>query len=191
MWFSVILVVLLGWASKVITMGWVTIISLGIPYLAVGIIHLILHRRTISKVQEAKPSLFALVFASNAFFILGFLLQWDTGDGPDWLTITYLAGGLGSKPPTWWTDSVVLMNILVFAPLLVSWALLLRRSFYHRAAGEPDQPITDPLAELDTEALVDVIRHGSDPEERRRAVGELEKRGMVGWIRSRRIGRKS
>ena len=33
--------------------------------------------------------------------------------------------------------------------------------------------------ELDTEALVDVIRHRSDPKERRQALAELEKRGMV------------
>jgi hypothetical protein len=54
--------------------------------------------------------------------------------------------------------------------------------WFGRAEALPrPEPAEEPtqVAELDTEALVDVIRHSSDPEERRQALAELEKRGMV------------
>lgn len=37
----------------------------------------------------------------------------------------------------------------------------------------------EPAAEPDLEVLIDIIRHSRDPEERRQALAELEKRGMV------------
>jgi hypothetical protein len=54
--------------------------------------------------------------------------------------------------------------------------------WFGRAEALPrPEPAEEPaqVAELDTEALVDVIRHSSDPEERLQALAELEKRGMV------------
>lgn len=41
------------------------------------------------------------------------------------------------------------------------------------------RPSSDPAKELDPEILVDLIRYGRDPEQRRRALAELERRGMV------------
>ena len=50
------------------------------------------------------------------------------------------------------------------------------------SAEEPVQvaePEPAPIAELDPEALIDIVSSSRDPEERRQALAELEKRGMV------------
>jgi len=118
-------VVVLGWRFKMEAGGWGVIIF-GIPYLVIGVIHFILHCSASAKARNAKPALIVLLLASHIFFVLGFLLQIDAGDGPDFLTITYLVSG-DYGLPSWW-PATLWMNVLVFVPLVVTWVLMRSRS---------------------------------------------------------------
>ena len=124
-----VVAITLGWVSKLMAAGWLTLFC-GIPYLAVGVIHFVVHLVAAAKARNAKPAPFALLLASHTFFILGFLLQLDGGDGPNWLTITYVVGGgYHTRLPSWWG---LWMNAVVFVPLVLTWAFLLSRSFSPR-----------------------------------------------------------
>lgn len=119
-------VVVLGLALKLIAAGW-GILLFGIPYLAIGVIHFLLHRSASARIPNAKPAPIALLVASHAFFVLGFLLQLDGGDGSDFMTITYLVSG-DYGLPSWWPETL-LMNVLVFVPLVVTWIFMRGRYF--------------------------------------------------------------
>ncbi len=121
-------VVVLGWIFKVMAGAWGLLIF-GIPYLVMGVIHFVLHCSASAKARNAKPALIVLLLASHSFFLLGFLLQVDGGDGPSWLTIMYLIKGCCSGLlPSWW-PATLWMNALVFVPLVVTWVLMRSRSF--------------------------------------------------------------
>lgn len=119
-------VVVLGLVSKLVTAGWLTLIF-GIAYLAIGVIHFLLHRSASARIPNAKPAPIALLVASHAFFVFGFLLQIDGGDGSDFMTITYLVSG-DYGLPSWWPETL-LMNGLVFVPLVVTWVFMRGRYF--------------------------------------------------------------
>ena len=118
-------VVALGWALKFLAAGWGVFIF-GIPYLAIGVIHFVVHCRASAKARNAKRAQMVLILASHTFYVLGFLLQIDGGNG-HWFTISYLVSG-DYGLPSWWPHPF-LMNALVFVPLVVTWILMRSRSF--------------------------------------------------------------
>ena len=122
-----IVAILASGVTKFATAGWY-IIVLGLPLIAVLVVHFFVHRST-SRVP--KPALWLLVLAivSDLFLLGGFLLQLDIGDNPNpWLTITALTSGgpgyAGSDAPSWWPTSIAI-NFLVLVPVALSWVLLL------------------------------------------------------------------
>src|SRR5262245_3165327 len=69
--------------------GWATIPGL-VLWPVVGLLHYLSHSRAIPRTGNVAGSLLALMGTSHVLFICGFLLQYDVGDGPGWLTITSL-----------------------------------------------------------------------------------------------------
>ena len=100
-------------------------------YLLAYVLHGVAHYRVIAR-GSPTPSLAALALLSHLAFVGGFLLQWDYGDGPDWLYITVLltgadGGSYAAQPPPWWPADEP-TNLLVFVPAMVAWGLLLYRT---------------------------------------------------------------
>ena len=114
-------------AGIVLLIQGVLTLIFGIAYLAIGVIHFVVHCRVIAKTPNATRALFVWLLASHAFFVLGFLLQIDGGDGSDFMTITYLVSG-DYGLPSWWPETL-LMNIVVFVPLVVTWVFMRGRYF--------------------------------------------------------------
>jgi hypothetical protein len=79
--------------------GWFTILGIFL-WPAAGLIHLVAHSVRLPRSGKVQGSRLALVMASHLLFVAAFLLQYDQGDGPDWLTITELMGHNGV--PNWW-----------------------------------------------------------------------------------------
>ncbi len=65
---------------------------------------------------------------SHLCFIAAFLLQYDYGDGPGWLTVTWLLKGIAKDPieGTLWGKYFLVMNLFVFIPVWISWYPLKR-----------------------------------------------------------------
>lgn len=107
------------------TAGWLTLMPF---YPAIGILHYYIHARSIRYLRVIGWSLLILIVLSHILLILAFLLQYDLGDGPGWLTITALTGdgpgSLSAEPQSWWSPPF-LMNILVFLPVFITWGALL------------------------------------------------------------------
>ena len=107
--------------------GWFTIIGIFLWPL-VGLTHLVAHSIKLPRSGKIQGSRLALITVSHLLFVVAFLLQYDQGDGPGWLTITALLGdsqAVGSKqPPEWWPDELK-ENFVLFIPVFVTWVLLL------------------------------------------------------------------
>ena len=82
-----------------------------------------------------------LIAISHVLLVIAFLLQWDVGDNEPWLTITallgkvlgYDVGDARTAPPSWWPVrdnwwAGILTNLLLFAPVIVTWMFLSRAS---------------------------------------------------------------
>ena len=84
------------------------------------------HTRMLANAGSTSASTrFALL--SSAMFVLAFLLQVDEGDGPRWIIGAALLAGGGDhgRLPGWWPGWI---NLLAFAPLIVTWGLMLRQT---------------------------------------------------------------
>jgi hypothetical protein len=91
----------------------------------VGVVHFLSHSKALLRFRSSvQGSLLRLMVVSHILFIVAFLLQYDEGDGPGWLTITALLGH--REAPAWWPDNPI-MNLCLFIPVLVTWVLLLKR----------------------------------------------------------------
>lgn len=148
LWIIAIAVIAFCLVVRFSTGGWLIIPGL-ICYPFVSLLHFLFHSRAIAHSgsihQEpgSKAPLLRLVAVSHILFILAFLFQYDVGDGwptrSDWLTITALLGGgpgaRSARPPAWW-PTTPFMNVCVFIPVIVTWALLLRR---HRVVHMPEK----------------------------------------------------
>jgi hypothetical protein len=108
--------------------GWFTIIGIFLWPL-VGLMHLVAHSMKLPRSGKIEGSQLTLITVSHLLFIVAFLLQYDQGDGPGWLTITaWLRDSqvIGSRqPPKWWPDELK-NNFVLFIPVIVTWVLLLR-----------------------------------------------------------------
>ena len=93
--------------------------------LIVGIMHLLLHVRMTWATTDSAAARLAIL--SSAMFVLGFLMQVDEGDVPRWIIgSALLAGGNGApRLPAWWPGW---LNLVAFAPLMATWALVLRKT---------------------------------------------------------------
>jgi hypothetical protein len=130
---AAILTVVVGWGSKLMTMGWVTIF-MGPLYLGVGCVHVFAHVRYASR--SFVPPVMSRAWLSNGLFLLAFLLQSDIGDNSTyWMTIMAPACGRGAAcVPAWWPAE--LMNAAVFAPVVASWLDFLSATPVARPAGQ-------------------------------------------------------
>lgn len=121
---------------KFTTGGWLMLVG-WLIYPLLGLAHCWFHSRALPKTGQPAGADTAKLLGSHALFLLAILLQVDGGDGPSWLTLRALLGEgrghPGSQPPGWWPNFMV-MNLLVFVPVFVSWAWLKRRQ--HRLAAE-------------------------------------------------------
>lgn len=122
-----IVAILASAVTKFATGGWYLIV-LGLPLVAVLVVHFFIHRFA-SRAPRPGVSLLVLAIVSDLFLLGGFLLQWDIGDNPNpWLTITALTSGgpgyPGSDAPSWWPTSLAI-NFLVLVPAALSWVGLL------------------------------------------------------------------
>jgi hypothetical protein len=103
--------------------GWYTIFGIFL-WPAVGAMHLVAHSIRLKPDSKVSRPRMTLITVSHLLLISAFLLQYDQGDGPNWLTITALFGG--GAAPTWWPNPGI-MNLAVFLPVLVTWILLICR----------------------------------------------------------------
>jgi len=138
------LVIALCLYLKFVTGGWLTLIpGLGL-YPLLSVAHFYFHSQTLSRSESAPLSFFILIIASHVLFIGAFLLQYDVGDGPSWLTITALLhdgpGFESSQPPGWWPHfelsdtrmpGLILINLCPFVPTLITW-ILMRNRYWHK-----------------------------------------------------------
>lgn len=107
--------------------GWLFFPGLFI-YLIISFLHFRFHYRTVNPIEHLGwPTLFAITL-SHVLFVSAFLLPYDYGDGPGWLTATLLLRGFGPDPieGTLWKQHFLLMNLFVFVPLFISWYPLKR-----------------------------------------------------------------
>jgi hypothetical protein len=127
------MIVLIGAATSIGAAGWAVLASDGwgvliwLPcVLVAGLFHLVLQVRLVST-SHVSADLAKLALLSSATFLAAFLLQVDEGDGPRWIIATAILSGSGggSRLPAWWPSWV---NWLAFVPMVVSWALLVRRT---------------------------------------------------------------
>jgi hypothetical protein len=141
-WISLVVAGVCLW-MKFRTAGWFMIPGV-VMYPGLCIVHFLVHYRSRGNLSGRRMVLMAM---SHLLFISGFLLQWDEGDGPEWLTLTALLGhrqaprwwpipaffrfmDSGHAPP-WLTDRwvyvvMVLLNLVVFVPAFLTYIPMLR-----------------------------------------------------------------
>ena len=109
--------------------AWVSMFGIVSLYPVACVLHVRFHFRA-SRAVVNRPSLLGLMVLSHAALVAAFLLQWDTGDGPDWLILTAMTGsGPGysdSDPPGWWPRDAlgIVLNVLLFVPVAMTWRKL-------------------------------------------------------------------
>jgi len=133
---TAILVVTLCLVARFMTGGWLIFPGM-LVYPVIGITHIWCHAKTIPRFGRIERARMKLMAVSHMCLVIAFLLQWDVGDGPSWLTVTALLGkGPGwpnSDAPSWWPGSGdrpllgVTINLLLYVPAVVSWVLLVQR----------------------------------------------------------------
>jgi hypothetical protein len=102
--------------------GWMTIVPGFVLYPAACIGHVVSHIPAARAAVE-RPRLLGMIVVSHLCLVAAFLVQYDMGDGPRWLTITEL---LGMDHPLWLPHEGfgIPFNILVFAPVVWTWIKL-------------------------------------------------------------------
>ena len=102
--------------------GWLVLFPGMFLYPAVCIAHFIAHLRP-AQATVSRPQLLDRILLSHGCLFVAFLLQYDMGDGPAWLTITEM---LGLQLPSWWPNEVIGMvwNCLLFGPAAWTWIKL-------------------------------------------------------------------
>jgi hypothetical protein len=141
----VVLIIALCLYLKFITGGWLTLIPGLALYPLVSIFHYRFHSQALHRPERTPLSFFMLITISHFFFVGAFLLQYDVGDDPDWLTITALLhdgpGSEGSQPPSWWPRfeltymgmlGSTLINLCIFIPTFITWILMHKRHLHKR-----------------------------------------------------------
>ena len=127
---AAVLVPLAGLAARLYTGGWL-IVLLGVIYLAVAGYHAVLHFKIARRVESPGVPMLIKIIASHAALFVAFLLQWDVGDGPSWLTISaLLAGGPGYLSAEWLRISPgvgVIYDLALFVPVILSYVIIKRR----------------------------------------------------------------
>lgn len=122
-------VILISFAARFYAQGWLLVPFGLVVYAAISLFHCRFHYRAVRPcVPISRATIFSIAL-SHVLFVCAFLLQYDFGDGPGWLTITRLLEGSDGVDPiqgTLWGEHFLLMNLFVFTPVFVSWYLLKR-----------------------------------------------------------------
>lgn len=107
--------------------GWLLPFGL-VVYSTIGLFHCLVHYRAVRPTERISWPIILAIALSHVLFVSAFLLQYDFGDGPGWLTITLLLRGFKEDPieGTLWGQHFVLMNLFVFIPVFFSWYPLKR-----------------------------------------------------------------
>jgi hypothetical protein len=117
--------------------GW-GIILWGIPLLLLAALHFGVQVTAIRRVPEVEPSYILSILLSNLFLFLGFTLQVDVGDTPEYYLALavfynkYLKGGYGNPVPDAQVSIYMLTSIGFLIGLIACWFLLLGKSFRKR-----------------------------------------------------------
>jgi hypothetical protein len=117
-----IFVICSAFIARLYAAGWL-LVPMGLIYLTAALLHWRFHYRLAKSATPPSQLTLLAIVLSHLCFIAAFLFQYDYGDGPGWLTITILFRGMAEDPieGTLWHKHVLLMNLLVFIPVLVSW----------------------------------------------------------------------
>lgn len=114
----------LSFAARWYAGGWL-LVPLGVTvYLTTTLFHCRFHYRAVKPTEPASWLTLGAIALSHVLFVSAFLLQYDYGDGPGWLTITLLLKRFGEEDPiqgTLWGQHFLLMNLFVFTPVFISW----------------------------------------------------------------------
>jgi hypothetical protein len=108
--------------------GWGSILGMFVVWPLASVMHLVAHFRKLPRDGSAWRRLI-LIAVSHLLFVSAFLLQYDIGDGPDWLIFTELLGH--PRVPGWWPAKAInplILNLVVFLPVLATRVLLIKRS---------------------------------------------------------------
>jgi hypothetical protein len=108
--------------------GWLLFPFGLLVYAIISLFHCRFHYRAVRGTEPISWPTMGAIALSHILFISAFLLQYDYGDGPGWLTITLLLKGFGEDPiqGTLWGQHPLLMNLFVFTPVFISWYPLKR-----------------------------------------------------------------
>ena len=131
---AALLVPITSLVARLYTGGWL-IIMLGVIYLAIAGYHAVLHFKIAKRAEpRGGPALIKFV-ASHVTLLVAFLLPWDVGDGPSWLTISaLLADGPGYSSAEWLRISPglgVIYDLALFIPTILSYVIIKRQPLTH------------------------------------------------------------
>ena len=113
---------------KLETGGWFLLIPGIILYPAVIGFHFVTHCLTLYR-PELFLAGFKVIVISHFLLLIGFLLQYEVGDGAGWFAIAQLFDwkwGLSIRESLWWTKEPLLINSLAFVPVAISWAYMIK-----------------------------------------------------------------
>ena len=113
---------------KLETGGWFLLIPGIILYPAVIGLHFVTHGLTLYRPELFLAGLKVIVI-SHFLLLIGFLLQYDVGDGAGWIAIAQLFDwkwGISIRESQWWTKEPLLINSLAFIPVAISWAYMIK-----------------------------------------------------------------
>lgn len=116
------LTVLFALVLRILTPGWILILF-AIPLLIIVVIHTLVQNKAIKNIPETKPVYASLILLSNLFFFLGFVLQVDGGDTPEYYVPIFF--GRTFPMESVWPDIFSAISAVSFLALIVSWIVLL------------------------------------------------------------------
>lgn len=118
--------VLVGLGVRLLTAGWMVVVY-GIVLVLLALVHAVCLIQATRSVQDRTSPLVGWICASNAAFLVSYLLQWDANDVAEWLAILrfveLFAPGRVDVAPAWYPD-VLRHWLVVLMPLVISWLLV-------------------------------------------------------------------
>jgi hypothetical protein len=121
-------VIILCVGIKILSIGWFTLIVGIYAYPAILLAHGFVHIRIIKKSSEFP---LPLIWASHILLLLAFLFQFDGGDRSGaiaWTVIVWRLFGIAIQLPDWMNYVGLVIGILLFIVVGISWWKLLRQT---------------------------------------------------------------
>jgi hypothetical protein len=108
--------------------GWLLVPFGLVIYSIITALHCRFHYRAVKPAEAVGWPLVLAIVLSHLCFVAAFLLQYDYGDRPGWLTVTWLLKGMTEDPieGSLWGKYFLVMNLFVFIPVCISWYPLKR-----------------------------------------------------------------